>query len=405
MSKTYTNHKGIKAALNNPPTNEQEEVKDSTCKGLYLRIQPTGNAVFIHRYKINGGRRVYTYEELPLAKGNNERQISEALTKARAIHATQRAEIKAGNDPAIERDLKAHQVATMPTVTAFTETFINRYMKGKKSAGEYRRILTVDVLPIVGNMPLDKVERKHVIGLLDRKQDAGATVARNMLIAVLSKFFNFAIERALLDRNPVTGIKKTKTKSRERVLSNREIGLLWDYTDPATSRLEPATRLALRLVLVTGQRAGEVCQMQEKQLSGNWWRMTDTKNGKTHDVYLTPTALQIIGEARPHGRRGYLFVDTNGNMKEEKTLAQSMSKWAIAWDENTEGKPTPHDLRRTFTTGLGALGFNRFVQNLVTNHADSSVGGIYDRHTYAKDKQQAQEAWERLLIETIGGIP
>jgi integrase len=92
-------------------------------------------------------------------------------------------------------------------------------------------------------------------------------------------------------------------------------------------------------------------------------------------------------------------------MKEEKTLAQSMSKWAIAWDENTEGKPTPHDLRRTFTTGLGALGFNRFVQNLVTNHADSSVGGIYDRHTYAKDKQQAQEAWERLLIETIGGIP
>jgi integrase len=88
----------------------------------------------------------------------------------------------------------------------------------------------------------------------------------------------------------VTGIKKTKTKSRERVLSNREIGLLWDYTDPTTSRLEPATRLALRLVLVTGQRAGEVCQMQEKQLSGNWWKMTDTKNGKTHDVYLTPTA-------------------------------------------------------------------------------------------------------------------
>lgn len=402
---TYTNHKGIKSALSIPPLHSHVEVKDSTCQGLYLRIQPTGNATFIHRYKINGVRRVYTFENITLSKSSTERQISEALANARAICATQRAKKKAGNDPAIERDLKTHQIATMPTVSEFADTFIDRYMKDKKSGTEYKRILNVDVLPIVGNMPLDKVERKHIIGLLDRKQDAGAMVARNMLIAVLSKLFNFAIERALLEHNPVTGIKKTKTKNRERVLSEREIRLLWEYTDPATSRLDPSTRLVLRLILVTGQRPGEICQMKEKQVTGNIWHIPDTKTDKSHDVFLTPMALQIIAEARMFGRKGYLFTDNNGNMKDGKNLAQSIGKWSIQWDDNPEGRPTPHDLRRTFTTGLGALGFSRFIQNLVTNHADSSIGGIYDRHAYAKERQQAQEAWERRLTEIVTGEP
>lgn len=406
--KTYTNHKGIRSALSIPPLHSHVEVKDSTCQGLYLRIQPTGNATFIHRYKINGVRRVYTFENITLSKSNTDRQISEALANARAICATQRAKKKAGNDPAIERDLKTHHIATMPTVSEFADTFIDRHMKDKKSSAEYKRILNVDVLPIVGNMPLDKVERKHIIGLLDRKQDAGAMVARNMLIAVLSKMFNFASgERGILDANanPVRGIKKTKTRARERILSEREMRLLWEYTDPATSRLDQSTRLALRLILVTGQRPGEICQMQEKQLTGNVWHIHNTKTNKAHDVFLTPMALQIIAEARMFGREGYLFTDNNGNMKDGKNLAQSIGKWGVQWDDNPEGRPTPHDLRRTFTTGLGALGFSRFIQNLVTNHADSSIGGIYDRHAYAKERQQAQEAWERRLTEIVTGEP
>lgn len=406
MGNTYTNHKGIKAA--SPPAKGQAMFKDTQCKGLYLRVYSTGIKHFIHRYWINGKERLVKLEEpdgkkLELNQKSTEAEIAKAMTKARSLVEEQKEQARAGNDPAIERDLKTHHIATMPTVSEFADTFIDRYMKGKKSSGEYRRILNADVLPVVGNMPLNKVERKHIIGLLDRKQDAGAMVARNMLIAVLSKMFNFAIERAILERNPAAGIKKTETKARERILSEREIKLLWEYTDPTTSRLDPSTRLALRLILVTGQRAGEICQMQAKQIKGNVWHIPDTKNGTPHDVYLTPTALQIIEEARLHERDGYLFTDTNGKMKDNKNLSQSMSKWVIQWDDNPSGKPTPHDLRRTFTTGLGALGFSRFVQNLVTNHKDGSIGGIYDRHVYSKERQQAAEAWERRLNEIITG--
>jgi integrase len=65
---------------------------------------------------------------------------------------------------------------------------------------------------------------------------------------------------------------------------------------------------------------------------------------------------------------------------------------------------TPHDLRRTVGTRLGELGFNRLVQDKVLNHADRTVGGIYDRHSYDLEKRQALEAWERRLRMIVLGI-
>jgi integrase len=68
-----------------------------------------------------------------------------------------------------------------------------------------------------------------------------------------------------------------------------------------------------------------------------------------------------------------------------------------------EDTPTVHDIRRTVGTRLGKLGFNRLVQDKVLNHKDRTVGGIYDRHTYDREKRQALEAWERELERIVTG--
>jgi integrase len=86
---------------------------------------------------------------------------------------------------------------------------------------------------------------------------------------------------------------------------------------------------------------------------------------------------------------------------ESQILSKAMKESSIEWE--SEPKPTPHDLRRTCITGISCLGFSRLVQDKVANHIDSSVGGIYDRNDYAKEKQQAMEAWERKLSEIIHG--
>lgn len=400
MTKTYANHKGLKAALSTPPNDGHEETKDATATGLYLRVYSTGLGVFVHRYKINSVRRVFILPLSELSKASKESELSSVLAQARAIHAQQRAQIKAGIDPAIERDLKAQELITTPTVAEFAETYITRYAKPKKKSWEEDdRQLKADVIPALGSLKIDAVKRAHVIALLDKKEDVGALVARNRLLSLLSKYFAYALERGLIEVNPAKGIKKLEEESRTRVLSDTEIVLFWHWLH--LNKCDLATNSALKLALITGQRVDEICSMQEKQIQGDWWFIPDPKNSVPHTVFLSDMAKQIIEELRPHSRKGYLLINREGEAKDSATLPGAMERAKVKWE--VEPRPTPHDLRRTLTTGISKLGFNRSIQDKVTNHKDSSVGAIYDRYDYAKEKQQALEAWARKLNEIIHG--
>lgn len=65
---------------------------------------------------------------------------------------------------------------------------------------------------------------------------------------------------------------------------------------------------------------------------------------------------------------------------------------------------TSHDLRRTAATHLGALGVPPVVIDAILNHKDGSVGAIYNRYAYAKEKRQALEAWACRLSEIVREI-
>lgn len=362
--------------------------------GLKVRVTRTGYKSYIYRYKMNGKPYEYTLgacDDLTLAD-------------ARKQHAALNALVKAGTNPKIERDLNAKAITAIPTVSEFASTFIERYAKPKNKAWvEQDRILKADVLPLLGTLKINAVERKHIIKLLDKKEDAGAPVARNRLLSLLSRFFSYALERGLIEVNPATGIKKLPEQTRDRILTADEIRQLWTATseDP---NFNPSTRLVLRLALLTGQRIGELCRMNDSQLNGNLWTIPTTKNGLPHAVPLCEMALEIIESAQPYRRNGLLFPNTKGGVMESQVISKVMER--IGWDSTPDNdRPTPHDLRRTLTTGISKLGFNRLVQDKVTNHKDNSVGGIYDRNDYQKEKRQALEAWERHIKEILTGEP
>ncbi|SKA94794.1 Integrase [Thiothrix eikelboomii] len=358
--------------------------------GLKVRVTRAGHKSYLYRYKINGKPFEYTIGAVD----------DLSLSDARKEHASLVSQVKAGRNPKLERDLKTQSVHAVPTVKDFAETYIQRYAKPKKKSWlEDDRQLKADVIPALGSLRIDAVKRAHVIALLDRKEDAGAMVARNRLLSLLSKYFAFALERGLVELNPVTGIKRLTEESRNRVLSDNEIKLFWHWLH--SNKCDFATNSALKLALITGQRVDEVCSIREEHIQGDWWLLPDSKNSLPHTVFLCEMAKQIIDELRPHSRKGYLLINGKGAAKDSASLPKAMKESSIEWE--SEPKPTPHDLRRTCITGISCLGFSRLVQDKVANHIDSSVGGIYDRNDYAKEKQQAMEAWERKLSEIIHG--
>jgi integrase len=67
------------------------------------------------------------------------------------------------------------------------------------------------------------------------------------------------------------------------------------------------------------------------------------------------------------------------------------------------GRPTPHDLRRTFRTRLSALGIPKDIRGRLMNHAPRDVGERhYDLWSFFPEKRAALLAWSECLKGILG---
>ena len=71
------------------------------------------------------------------------------------------------------------------------------------------------------------------------------------------------------ENQSVSGSERNATKSRERVLSDSEIPLFWAAFD----ELGLLEGTALKLILLLGQRPGEVCAMVREHIVDGWWTL------------------------------------------------------------------------------------------------------------------------------------
>lgn len=383
--------KAVERLHHDPAKGAQQDIKDDATTGLYLRAYASGR-VWVYRYKLSGKVRVLMLGDTVTLS------LADARQSAREAHA----KVRRGIDPGAEAQRAKAEARRMPTVETFMVEYIDRYAKpNKKSWAGDARLLNREVAPVMGRLRLDQVHRRDVIALLDAIRDRGTMVLSNRVLAVVRRMFNFAVERAVLEHTPVERIKAVRETPRERVLSDEELKRLWESTGPEAQHMHPATRLALRLLLLTGQRAGEVCGMErvELNLDRGVWVLPGvrTKNSLTHTVPLSGLALDTVTEALGLSwSPQWVFPAARGEGSlTVYGLDQAMQRIFPV------DRPTPHDLRRTVGTRLGELGANRLVQDKVLNHKDRTVGGIYDRHSYDRDKRTWLEAWARRLESII----
>jgi integrase len=255
-----------------------------------------------------------------------------------------------------------------------------------KTIGE----ITVDDMDAV----LAEIRTKGVPGL--RQRVAVSDSAARVAFLRYNKFFAWTIERRLATTNPCVGVARPPPgSSRERVLSDVEIRQFWH----ACGRLPEPFGAALRVMLVTGQRRGEVGAMRWAELDGDMWHLPAerSKNGKAHTVPLSGLALELI-----HGvtRAGAEFVfSTTGDVP-----VSGWSKTKRRLDALMPNAPpfTIHDLRRTTATNLQKLGVKLEVTEACLNHSGGSRGGIvgvYQRHQYGEEKRDALNRWAERVAE------
>jgi len=216
----------------------------------------------------------------------------------------------------------------------------------------------------------------------------------------MSAIFNWGIGQEIVIANPCKLVPNFPVRARERALSDSELPKFWK----AFGKLDPVRGAALKMILLTGQRPGEVANMRREHVVDGWWQMPGepvggwpgTKNGESHHVWLPKAVRQLIGnDTAP----GFVFASPRGGPISK--LDDAMREICKTLDI----KPTarPHDLRRTHGTTICKLEFGRPAMNRIQNHKEGGMGDIYDVHDYAAENKQIMEAVADHITALIEG--
>jgi len=186
---------------------------------------------------------------------------------------------------------------------------------------------------------------------------------------------------------------------RNRVLDDPEI-LVWCRALDA-SEMRRDVKLMLSLVLATAQRPGEVRQLAREQLALDCAEPTWTipahisKNRRLHIVPLSNLALQILDSAlAASSRSSFVFPSPETGLPVKK-VALPMAMSVLFRNHLPDLMPaTPHDLRRTASTGMRRIGVAPDIVSLILNHTRQDVTGrYYDHHQALVERRDALNRW------------
>lgn len=362
------------------PKDESDKIFfDDEISGFGLRVRAGGSRKWVVHYRQGGIQRRHTLGPASVLT------VDQARHKARKVLV----DVGEGKDPAAAKaEKRASSALIFKSVMEDYLSARQRDMKPRSHA-ETARHLREQWKPLHG-LAVGGVSRSVVAARLRIITEQSGPIAANRARASLSAFYAWAIGEGLCEANPVIGTNKQAETNRERVLTDAELAKVWLATsDNSYGRI-------VRLLILTGQRREEVGGLRWKEIDTAKALIAlppdRTKNGRSHDVPLSQTALDAL-KAQPRiAGRDLVFGEGEGGYsgwsKSKKALDEKLGKGVSGW--------TLHDLRRTAATRMADIGIQPHVIEAVLNHVSghkAGVAGIYNRASYATEKRAALDQW------------
>ena len=380
------------------------EVFDALVGGFSVQVYPTGKKTYFVNYNIHGKRKRLRIGAPTLL------EISEARTIA-----MQSKEIaKLGLNLTQER-MRAVQVQKIVmskaqhTIAKLAHEFIDKYCIGEgnepnlKGWREYQRMLDKYVIPKWGNLHIETISIGAFTTLMDTIANSNGPYQANRVHAVTQKLFNWARDRGVIDYIPIAPNISKKEIARTRFLNDIEIVEFWKGCKKESY---PFGKL-FQLMLLTGQRLGEVNNMKWSQLNMSYessgqmykvWKLPShsTKINQVHLIPLSPMVDELFKSMPRIKNCDLVFPSSRSNDrpvsgfgKSKKRICTLKNNWRL------------HDLRRTVLTNLSRLEIDHIICNKVLGHIDQNVEGNYFHHDYLEQKKDALDKWSELLTNIL----
>lgn len=410
-----------------PPATGQEDHFDKGYPGLALRVSYGGSKSWVYFYRHHARPRRMTLGNWPAMD----------LKTAREAWRIEREKVATGRDPGAEaKAAKAKPVqADKDLFVNVAKLFIERHArKQNRSWRETARLLGLGlddegnlvvrggVAEAWGSRSIQSITKRDVVEVIDETQDRAPVVAKN-LFSALRKTFRWSVARGIIDESPMAGAESPPPpKARDRVLNDSELRLVWLASDG----LGFPFAAIVKLLILTGQRREEVAGMRwsEVHLADRLWLIPAErmKKDRPQEVALSDAAIAILQGLKRYRLAGSPFVfSTTGKTApsgfsrakqrlDAAMLEQARKEALEAGFDPAKVKPVPdwrlHDLRRSLASGLAALGIRLEVVEKILAHESGvfgGVAGVYQRHSFGREKREALEAWSRFVTGLIEG--
>jgi integrase len=373
--------------------------------GLYLQVAGPDSKSWIYRYTLHGKARwcgLGSARDVTLATARKKRD------KARV-------QVREGIDLVAERkrEKAARNLGSGTTFREAAESYIraqengDRVWSNQKHATQWSATLKAYAFPAIGDLPVEAIERAHIIRVLEpiwTEKPETARRVRGRLEAVL----DWTIARGERSgENPASRGPLLKGLPRQSKVKGHHAALR--YADaPAfmvdLQRQEGIAALALEFAIFTATRTGEVlgAQWSEIDTRARVWTIPAArmKGRREHRVPLSTASLAVLERARQAGQGSeHVFPNTG--------RGRPLSNMAMLKVLERMGRPelTTHGFRSTFRDWAAErTNFPGEVAEAALAHViDDKTEAAYRRGDLFDKRRRLMDAWAEYCTKPSEG--
>ena len=282
-----------------------------------------------------------------------------------------------------------------PLFCDYVDIFWSDYSRHWKPSTQKRNLTAIrrELVPTFGRASLDAIRRADIA--LWRDDLAQRPCTFNRSLPVLAVMLAYAEQLGLRRRgsNPCKRTPRFKTKVHERYLTAVEYRRLAQTLDLAEAE-KPQAVAALRLLVYTGARQGEIASLRWEYVQPPRLALPDSKTGpKT--IYLNAPAMAVL-DSLPLRLTGYVFAPPN--------VPDKLPKIDKDWRELRQLAALPdvrlHDLRHSFASVAIMDGISLSLIGKLLGHALPETTA---RYAHLAD-EAVMDAAERVCTSLVSAL-
>ena len=384
----------------------EKSYKVSDRDGMYVVVTPSGSVIFRYDYRLNGRRETLTLGQY------GDAGISLARAREKCLDA--RRAVAEGRSPAQEKQREKRRLKEARSFGQFGERWFEEAPMADSTRSMRRVIFDRDIVPVWKNRLLTEITPDDLRALCLKVKDRGAPATAIHVRDIVKQIYGFAILHGEKIKNPADDVGPASIATfapRDRALSPTEIRIVLRQLEHVPTL--PTIRLGLRLILLTMVRKSELLEAvwDEVDFENAVWSIPKErmKRGKPHNVYLSRQSLDIMVALKTcAGNSHYLLpsrYDADAPMSRATFNRITMAVVERAKKENLPLDPfTVHDLRRTGSTLLNELGFNRdWIEKCLAHEEGRSSRGVYNKAEYEQQRRHMLQEWADMVDAWVEG--